>query len=380
VDVTFTSLTVSYDRDDAVPLTGMRIVRSRSADYTRLQGVMDLARAIKDGSVDVEEAHRQLDRIVTAPHPYRRWVISLALAGMAAAVGFLLGGGWLVALVAASTTACIDQLMRALDRQGLPFFFQQTAGAAVATAVAMVLQALDVPVRSSLVVGAGIVVLLAGLSLVGAAEDAISGFHVTAAARGFEVLTLTAGIVVGIGAVLDVARRAGVPLTIRDPSASTVPLPVQIAAAGGIAAFWAVAAHTRPRSGLVAAAAGGLGWATFWLVRDLGVGPAVASAAAAMVVGFCGEALTDWLHVPPLLVAVCGIVPLLPGLAIYRGMFAIVVDSDVPTGLTRLVGALGVGLGLAAGVTLGEFLATPVRTRLDRFDRSVRRHASATRD
>ena len=47
-----------------------------------------------------------------------------------------------------------------------------------------------------------------------------------------------------------------------------------------------------------------------------------------MVVGFCGEVLTDRLRIPPLLVAVCGIVPLLPGLTIYQGLFAIVVDAD----------------------------------------------------
>ena len=100
-------------------------------------------------------------------------------------------GGWLVALLAAVTTALIERLMRGLDRRGLPLFFQQVAGAAVATGVAVLLVARHVEVRSSVVVAAGIVVLLAGLSLVGAAQDAISGFPVTAAARAFEVMTLT---------------------------------------------------------------------------------------------------------------------------------------------------------------------------------------------
>src|SRR4051812_42995365 len=128
-----------------------------------------------------------------------------------------------------------------LDRRGLPLFFQQVAGAAVATGVAVVLVARDVDVRSSLVVAAGIVVLLAGLSLVGAAEDAISGFPVTAAARAFEVLTLTAGIVVGIAGVLDVAQRARVPMDVVVATPSSVPLAVELAASAGIAGFWALA-------------------------------------------------------------------------------------------------------------------------------------------
>jgi uncharacterized membrane protein YjjB (DUF3815 family) len=103
----------------------------------------------------------------------------------------------------------------------------------------------------------------------------------------------------------------------------------------------------------------------------------VACAAAAVLLGFCGEALSDRLQVPPLLVAVCGIVPLLPGLAIYRGLFEIVVDGDVEGGTAALVGAAAIGLALAAGVALGEYLGRPLSGKRDRFDRSVRRRATA---
>src|SRR3712207_8938281 len=66
VDVTFTSITVSYDRENAVPLTAMRIVRTSRLDYTRLQGITDLARTVGTGSLDVEEAHRRLDELGSA--------------------------------------------------------------------------------------------------------------------------------------------------------------------------------------------------------------------------------------------------------------------------------------------------------------------------
>jgi len=97
VDITFTSITVSYDREGAVPLTAVRIVRTSRADYTRLQGITDLARAVAAGGVDVEEAHRRLDVVVSAPATYRRTVDALGWAGVAGCFGFLLGGGWLEA-------------------------------------------------------------------------------------------------------------------------------------------------------------------------------------------------------------------------------------------------------------------------------------------
>jgi uncharacterized membrane protein YjjP (DUF1212 family) len=375
VDITFTSITVSYDREDAVPLTALRIVRTSRIDYTRLQGVNDLARAVGAGGLDVEEAHRRLDRVVSAPATYRRTVHTLGWAGVAGCFGFVLGGGWLEALIAALTTALIERVLRVLTRRSLPPFFQQAAGAALATGVAVVLLAWDVDVRSSLVVAAGIVVLLAGLSLVGAAQDAISGFPVTAAARAFEVVTLTAGIVVGIAAVLDLAQRAQLPLTVVDTSPSPVPFPVALAASAGIAGFWSLACHARPRAIVLAAGAGALAWTTFWAASGMGAGAALASGVAAVVLGFCGEVSTKRLRVPSQLVAVCGIVPLLPGLAIYHGLFAIVVGADIQGGLAALVGAAAIGLALAAGVTLGEYLGRPISGERDRYDERVRRRA-----
>ncbi|MCZ2838967.1 threonine/serine ThrE exporter family protein [Modestobacter sp. VKM Ac-2985] len=377
VDITFTSLTISWDPDDVPPLMLMRIVRPRGLDYTRLQGITDLAAAIKAEGLGLEDAHRQLDDVLTAPHPYRRSIHALGWSGVAGCVAFLLGGGWLVALVAAVTTAAIEQTIRALDRRGLPMFFQQVAGAAVATTTAVLLVAWDVQVRTSLVVAAGIVVLLAGLSFVGAAEDAISGFPVTAAARGFEVLTLTTGIVVGIAAVLDLAQRAEVPLRVLDPSPAAAPPAVALLAAAGMAGAWALASHARPAAIGVATAAGALAWTTASGTAAFGAGPAVASAAAAVVAGFCGESLTERLRIPPLLLAVCSIVPLLPGLTIYRGLFAIVVEGDVGRGVNGLVGAAAIGLALAAGVVLGRFFGRPLGARGDRFDRRVRRQATS---
>jgi uncharacterized membrane protein YjjP (DUF1212 family) len=377
VDITHTSLTISFDRDGALPLTLMRIVRPRGLDYTRLQGVTDLARAVVAERLAIEVAHRRLDRVVSSPNPYRRRVHALGWAGVAGSVAVQLGGDWLAALVAALTTATIEQVIRTLNRRGLPMFFQQAAGAAVATAVAVLLVAWDVDVRSSLVVAAGIVVLLAGLSLVGAAEDAIDGFPVTAGARAFEVMTLTAGIVVGIAGVLDLAQRARLPLTVADPAPADVPFLVALAAAAGIAGSWALASYARVRAIGLATVAGALAWTAYWVAGAVGAGPAVASATAAVVIGFCSESLTDRLRIPPLLVVVCGIVPLLPGLAIYRGLFAVVVEADIPGGLNALVGALAIGLALAAGVSLGEHLGRPLGGRRDRFDRRVRRRATS---
>ena len=115
-----------------------------------------------------------------------------------------------------------------------------------------------------------------------------------------------------------------------------------------------------------------------WAAGELGSGPAAAAGLAAVVVGVCGAVLTERLHVPPSLVPVCGIVPLLPGLAIYHGLFAIVVEGDLQDGVAVFVRAAAVGLALAAGVTLGEHLGRPLSGGQDRYDRRARRRATLT--
>jgi uncharacterized membrane protein YjjB (DUF3815 family) len=59
---------------------------------------------------------------------------------------------------------------------------------------------------------------------------------------------------------------------------------------------------------------------------------------------------------------VAGIIPLLPGLTAYRGFYQLAVGSVVD-GLATMTLALAIGLALAAGVALGDFVARPRSNR-----------------
>ena len=86
----------------------------------------------------------------------------------------------------------------------------------------------------------------------------------------------------------------------------------------------------------------------------------VASSLAATVVGFAGGTMARRAFTPPLVVAVAGITPLLPGLALYRGLYAMLNDQLL-VGITSLLAAFAIGSALAAGVTLGEWFARVLR-------------------
>ncbi|OLF07869.1 amino acid export carrier protein [Actinophytocola xinjiangensis] len=376
VDVIFTSITVTCHRGvDHPPITSLRVVRTRSLDYTRLALVEKLVRDITAGRIAVRQAHVELNRITSAPHPYPRWVATGAYAGMAAAITVLIGGEPVMALFAALITALIDRVGRLLNRRALPFFFQQVVGGALATGGALALVASGVlpdEVRPTAAVAAAITVLLSGLSLVSTVQDAITGYNVTAAGRTIEVSMMTAGLIAGVVLALNVAVNLGLPSQgLAEPIApSALRLPLQTVAGGAAAACFALASYATPRAVLVAGIAGATGAGGYSALALAGFGQIAGSAIAATAIGFAGGLISRRLRIPPLVVAVSGMVPLLPGLATYRALYELAIERTL-TGLPTLMVAASVALALAAGVVLGEYLAQPVRYGLGRLERRI---------
>lgn len=375
VDVIFTSITVTCQRGvDLPPVTSLRVVRTRGIDYTRLALVEGLIRDITAGRVTTHDAHTSLDRLTSAPHPYPRWLATVAYAGMAAAVALLIGGDVLVALFAGAITALIDRVGRLLNRRALPFFFQQVVGGLLATALALAVVAsglLPASITPTTMVAAALTVLLSGLSFVSTVQDAISGYNVTAAGRFVEVSMMTAGLIAGVVLALNVALMLGLPSVPGvELVSSFLRLPLQTFAGAAAAACFAVASYATPRAVVVAGiagAAGAIGYSTLVLA---GAGQITASAIAATMIGLAGGVISRRLRIPPLVIAVAGMVPLLPGLTVYRGLYELAVERSY-TGLSTLMVATSVALALAAGVVLGEYLAQPVRSGLGRLERRL---------
>lgn len=372
VDVIFTSITVTCHRGTELsPVSALRVVRSRSLDYTRLSATEMLVQQIIRNKVDAKEAYAELSRITTAPHPYPRWVATLAWGGMAFFVTLILGGGFTVAVGSFFISALVDRLGRLLNKYLLPFFFQQVVGGLVATGLATAIVNTGlVPTRfSTLVAAAAITVLLSGLSTVSAVQDAITGYNVTAAGRTTEIALMSAGLIIGVGLALNIAKAFGLERVVPElPGHTALGLPLVTVAGAGAAACFALASYSTMRALLVAATAGAIGAGVYGGLVLGAVDPITSSAIAATLVGFCGGVLARRLKVTPLVVAVSGITPLLPGLSTYRGLYELATQAN---GVSTLMSAVAIGLALAAGVVLGEYLAQPVRTRLGRLERKL---------
>lgn len=369
VDITLNTITIftNIGTDKKTPLSVFRVVRRLAIDFSKLSEVDRLIRSICAGATPPEVADKILDELLNTPPPYGFRTALFGWAVFGAAVAVLLGGGFVVAGISFIVAAVIMGGSTWLEQRGLPAFFQNVFGGFVSTVPAALsyrwANTLGFELSPSQIVASGIVVMLAGLTLVQAMQDGITGAPVTASARFFETMMLTGGIVAGVAIGIQVSSALGVTL----PELQTTP-PINLTSvtlkviAGGIAAaFYGVACYAEWSSVIVAGLAATTGSFMYYAVLlPIGVPPVVAISIAATIIGLAGGLLARRFLIPPLITAVAGITPLLPGLSIYRGMYAIL-HSQTLVGFSNMVLALAIGSALAAGVVLGEWCARKLR-------------------
>lgn len=372
VDVTFTQLSMSYSYDaESMPITLVRRVKQRDIDYEHLTAVNQLVLDICAKRVDLAEARAQMATVVSTPHSSPRWVVTVGSGAMCGAVAVFLGGGPIVAAIAFVAGMAIDRVQLLLSRLRLPGFYVQVAGGVIATLFAAAAAASGLQVDPSLVVTANIVMLLAGVGFMGALQDALTGFYVTATARMMEALLATGGIIAGVSGGLALASVLGVQIGYLEPGrAGWEGMPVLALGAAACAAAFAVAVYSpwravAPIAGIALVAA-----CLDRVVGNVGLARPWGAAAAALAIGLVAYAVAGRVRVPPLVIVVPAIVPLLPGLSIYRGLSLLTQGTEASTasGLLALMTAASVALALAAGVILGEWVAQPLKREARRLE------------
>lgn len=380
VDVTYNSITAAHHSGSAQPIALMRVVRGSMPDHDKLQRLQALVADIRAG-LGLTEARERYREIRRRPFGYRPVVVVAAQALLAVGVAVMYGGNWLVILLAFVGAALAALTQWLLARGKVPYFFSQIAGAFVLTLIAAVsplLTLLGWPaaegLRPSLIVASGIVLMLAGLTVVGAAQDAIDGFALTATGRILELMTHTLGVVLGILAGLETARVLGLPI---DPPDDALPLgavPLQLLGAVIIAVSVAVFNGAGRRIVGVSALLSLIAWLGYLVATGIGFESAAAGGAGALVASFLGVVLAHRLHVPSVAITTAAILPMVPGALVFRGLLDVVAGEGgsgaMTQGFATLVSAAIIGISLAVGASLGIYLGQPVRATLGSVTRA----------
>ncbi|MEV8249423.1 threonine/serine exporter family protein [Microbacterium sp. NPDC076768] len=375
VDVTYNSITVSFHLSGEVwPETLVRVVRVTAPDHAKLQRVQALVASIEAG-LDLEAARTTFRAIRRVPFRYQQPVIVVARALLAVGVSIMLGASPLIVGLTFIAALCAALTQAGLAKIRVPLFFSQIAGGFVTTIAAVVVSALGaagiepfIGIRPSIIVASGIVLMLSGLTVVGAAQDAIDGFALTAGGRILDLTMQTLGVVVGILAGLELGGVLGFTMDLPGGPSPFGP-PLSLFAGATIVAV-AVAVFNGAGIGiiLVSALLSAVTLVGYSGALAVNLHPAAASAIGALLASFIGMLIARSLHVPSVAVTTAAIVPLVPGYLVFQGLLEMVNAVGSSHGVLAaggsLIDAAIIGIGLASGASLGLYLGTPVRATL----------------
>lgn len=377
IDISHTLLTVSQDRGiDREPLTIIRTIVPRTTNYQTIQQLQSLAVRARDRKISLAAAEAELDEILANPRQYPNWVSNISGGGISAGVCFMYDASGTIVVLSFIVGVLANMLIKRLWKSGIPTFFVQIVTAFFVTVSAALLTwsvshgYLDsiAYINPTYIIVGGIVLLVAGLMIVSAFQDAIDEYYMTASARLLKVAMLTGGIVMGVAIGLYVARLLGITLLATPDRLSLSSISYQYVGAAIIAASFALGNHARFTGVILAGATGMLGYYSSLLALEIGVGLIPAYGFAAAVIGYVSTLISRAWRVPSIATISAGIIPLVPGLSLYNGLMETV--QNVPgsvefnDGSTMLLRALLIAVAIAAGASFGNIVGRPVRRKL----------------
>ncbi|MBH1980211.1 threonine/serine exporter family protein [Candidatus Saccharibacteria bacterium] len=358
------------------PLTLIRPVAPRNINYMTIQSIQNLIFEIGKGHHTLDEAEEQLETIITNPKKFPWWVIMIGNASIVAGVTLMYTSTWQVILTTFCIGIMIDRLLALLIKYAIPPFFRQVIAAASIALIAAGINALArqgieffADMNPTLLVVGGVVMLVAGLVIVGAVQDAIDEYYVTANARLTKVFMQTIGIVAGILIALYTARKLGIGISVSVDPLSLNSFDFQVAGAIIASAGYALAGQTRRRAVIGVGIIGGAGlFIMSYTVTHLGISIVPASGVAALFIGVSAAIISRFWRTPSVGIISGAIVPLVPGLTLYTGLMQIIqYPPGVPlffNAVGTLFTALALALTIAAGASLGSMVGRPLRQQL----------------
>lgn len=360
VQVTFDEVIISYLADEsATPFTRVRAASARTQNFARLSAFEDITHDYISGEIPLEEARRAAEMVPQAAPPNKLPLVVLGFSVMGGSLSLYFGADPLVFAAATLASGLLTAAGAFLARMHIPAFYGQAFGGFLAVGVAVLVGLINPTVNSSIVVVSCIIVQLSGLASIGAVQDAVTGWYLTAAGRMLETVMLTVGIVAGVRGGMLLAEVLGTDISVSASIPISLLTVVWVIVAGlGMGLGFGVGSHVPWRMLPWIAGVSLLSGLISHLLSGLVLDRVYAVSLAAFVTGMVAVALGDRLRAPALVFVMGGVIPLVPGSLIYRGLLGL--GDDVRSGASDLFSAGEIAVGIAAGLVLGQLLAARI--------------------
>ena len=310
-------------------------------------------RALKE-HYTLEEFKGELAAVANRPR-YPHW-LSILAAGTGCGAFCTLFGCDLNAAIYTAVSAIIGKIiqMQCAERFGFNPYVSMTFAAFSATIVAYLTHLLPTATPWHPLIAAALF-LVPGVPMINALSDMLNTYLISGAARIIHTLIIIGAMTFGIVFAIGMADfDSFTNLAMRPESDYFL---FAIAAAIGAMSF-AIFFNVPPRLLYAVAAGGAICVCTRnFFIFELGFNSEVGTLAGATLVSIVAMQAIHWLHTPSLVLIVPAVIPLVPGVLIYRLLFAVInirkitldeLLSAIQSGVDAVLIILAIAIGAAA--------------------------------
>ena len=351
--VMYTTLMLNVN-DDTHTYTEFRKCTKHGVNMTTLSAVSKLTWRAMARKYTLAEFSRQLDHIRDLPRNYPGWMT--AMGAGAACGGFckLFGGTWGDFWLTAACAATGFWIRRCCTGYGFNPYAVIAITSFMTTMIAWATQFLTGELHWYPLIACTLF-LVPGIPLINAVDDLLNNFIVSGMTRAIHTLlvvgSMTFGIITAIrlGGVTDFTSVSLTPDTIYASQA----LAAAISSVGFSVIF------NVPKRLLSVVAVGGI---ITVLVRNVavlqfGFSQAAGSFLGAAIVGLLALKAIHWFHAPNIVMTIPSAIPMIPGVLLYRLLFALInirfiTSAALLDGIRSGVEAVIIIIGIAVGVAI----------------------------
>ena len=351
--VMYTTLMLNIN-DNQHTYTEFRKVTKHGVNMTTLSAISKLTWRALRKQYTLDDFERQLDHIAAQPRAYTFW--QTAIGAGAACGGFckLFGGSWLDFLLTAICAIIGFSVRRLCQRYGFNAYACIAITAFAATLAAWATQFATGGLHWYPLIACALF-LVPGIPLINAVDDLLNGFIMAGMTRATHTLLIVGSMTFGIVTAIRIADISD--FTSVSLSPDTIYLSQVIAAAISAMGFSII--FNLPRRLLPVVAIGGIITVLVrnFTVLECGLSQTAGSFLGAAVVGLLALKAIHWFHTPNIILTIPSAIPMIPGVLLYRLLFALInIDSLGPdtllAGLRSGVNAVTIIIGIAVGVAI----------------------------
>ena len=336
-----TGLIVTLSDPASETLSITQRISGTSLNLGRVTEVNSVSRDFCDGKITLDEAMERL-RAIKNKRQYSNFLTMIGIVLASSGFSIVFGGSFLDALGAVFCGLLLSFVLLVLAPRIRKTFIVSMISAAVITIGATAFSYFagewtGIAFHSQYMIVGSMMPLVPGLALTNAIRDTLQGDYISAGSRTIEALMIATSVALGVGAGLSLSGAVGLPdaldftfdLSVYTAFAFIKAIVFSSVAIIGFGLYFEIPKRYLLPAGLIAL----ISWAVYLFSDSLGLSAAWASFFAALVSDFCAYFCARTLKAPVILFLLGGILPLVPGVGIYRAVYNIIYGTESASGV-----------------------------------------------